>query len=184
MYRHAESERMEFCKLTKEFVIADYNVLEVQTSFMKGDKGIAYHHVSFDKFSMFDIIPVQYRDSFTVTLMRINTQIPPHTDSGIKSTINIYIKTDLCLTQFYKFKNNNPGTEQVINQTDGFIFSENDLEKTNSFVAEPAQAWLLDVSQPHAVIPQSTFNERIAVAISSTLAYNVVENILKETGHL
>jgi hypothetical protein len=116
--------------------------------------------------------------------MRINAQIPPHTDSGIKSTINIYINTDDCVTQFYKFKNTDPTTQQVTNQTDGFIFNETDLEKTNSFVAEPSQAWLLDVSRPHAVIPHSDFNERTAIAISSTLAYNVVQDILKETGNL
>jgi hypothetical protein len=175
---------MEFCKLTKEFSIPDYKILEVQMSFMEGDRGIAYHYADLDNFSLFDIVPEQYKDYFTVTIMRINAQIPPHTDSGIKSTINIYINTDDCVTQFYKFKNTDPATQQVTNQTDGFIFNETDLEKTNSFVAEPNQAWLLDVSQPHAVIPHGDFNERTAIAISSTLAYNVVQDILKETGNL
>jgi hypothetical protein len=175
---------MEFCKLTKEFSIPNYKILEVQMSFMQGDRGIAYHYANFDNFDLFDIVPAQYKDYFTVTVMRINAQIPPHTDSGIKSTINIYIDTDDCVTQFYKFKNTDPATQQVANQTDGFIFDETDLEKTNSFIAKPNQAWLLDVSQPHAVIPHDDFNERTAIAISSTLAYNVVQDILKETGHL
>lgn len=153
-------------------------------SFMIGDQGIAYHHADFDNFNMFDIVPEKYKDCFTVTLMRINCAIPPHTDSGIKSTINIYIDTEDCVTQFYKFKTVAPDTQQVANQTDGFIFDERDLEKTNSFVAKPTQAWLLDVSQPHAVIPPDQFNERTAVAISSTLAYNVVQDILRETGNL
>lgn len=153
-------------------------------SFMKDGRGIAYHHVDFDNFDMFDIVPIEYKDYFTVTLMRVNCAIPPHTDSGIKSTINIYIDTEDCVTQFYKFKTLEPGTQQVDNQTDGFIFDEHDLEKTNSFVAKTAQAWLLDVSQPHAVIPPAKFNERTAVAISSTLAYNVVQDILRETGNL
>lgn len=175
---------MEFCKLNKKFVITDYKVLELQMSFMNNNKGIAYYHAEFDKFSMFDLVPPEHKDYFTVTLMRINDQIPPHTDSGIQSTINIYIETDNCLTQFYRFKNNSPATHQVANQTNGFIFNESDLEKTNAFVANPTEAWLLDVSQPHAVIPQGKFNHRTAVAISSTLAYNVVENMLKETGYL
>ena len=116
--------------------------------------------------------------------MRINTTIPPHTDSGIKSTINIYLKTDNCLTQFYKFKNDKPKTEQVENQTDGFIFDENDLEKTTSFIAKPNEAWLLDVSLPHSVVPQGQFEDRMAVAIGSSLDYNTVYNILKDEGYL
>lgn len=173
-----------FCKLNNEFVIDDYNVLDVQTSFMKGDKGIAYHYVNFGKFNIFDIIPEKYKEYFFVTLMHINTEIPPHTDSGIKSTINIYLKTDNCLTQFYKFKNNTPKTEQVDNQTDGYIFDESDLEKTDSFIAKPNEAWLLDVSLPHSVIPQGEFNDRMAVAIGSSLQYSIVYDILKDGGHL
>jgi len=175
---------LEFCKLNKEFIINDYTIKEVQTSFMKSGKGIAYHYVDFNKFNMFDIIPEKYRDYFFVTMMCINTQIPPHSDSGIKSNINIYLKTDNCLTQFYKFKNNTPQTEQVKNQTDGFIFNENDLEKTNSFIAKTNEAWLLNVSLPHSVIPQGRFEDRMAVAMSSTLCYDEVKQILTMTGQI
>jgi len=175
---------MEFCKLNKEFIIDDYVIKDVQMSFLKGDRGIAYHYVDFGKFNMLNIIPKQYKEYFFVTMMCINTQIPPHTDSGIKSNINIYLKTDNCLTQFYKFKNNTPKTEQVDNQTDGFIFDENDLEKTTSFIAKPNEVWLLDVSQPHSVIPQGEFKDRMAVAIGSSLDYNTVYNILKDEGYI
>jgi hypothetical protein len=175
---------MEFCKLNRNFVINDYEIKGIQNSFLKGDKGIVYHHVEFDKFNIFDIVPKQYKDHFFVSLMCINTEIPPHTDSSIKSTINIYLKTDNCLTQFHKFKNNTVKTEQVDNQTDGFIFDESDLEKTTSFIAKPNEAWLLDVSRPHSVIPQGEFKDRMAVAISSTLQYSVVYDILKEEGYI
>lgn len=175
---------MEFCKLNKEFIIQDYEILDVQISFMKEGKGIAYHYVNFDKFDIFKIIPEKYKEYFFATMMKINTQIPPHTDSGIKTTINIYLQTDNCLTQFYKFKTDKPKTEQVVNQTDGFIFDENDLEKTNSFVAKTNEAWLLDVSKPHSVIPQAEFSDRMAVAIGSTLEYDAVYNILKDGGHI
>jgi ABC-type tungstate transport system permease subunit len=175
---------MEFCKLNKEFVVNDYEMKEIQTSFMKDGKGIAYHYVNFNNFNIFDIIPEKHKEHFSVTLMHINTTIPPHTDSGIKSTINIYLQTDNCLTQFYKFKNGNPKTEQVNNQTDGFIFDELDLEKTNAFIAKTNEAWLLNVSQPHSVIPQEEFNNRLAVAIGSPLEYSVVYNILKGEGHI
>jgi hypothetical protein len=173
---------MEFRKLNKEFDIGDYKILDVQMSFLKGDKGIAYHYVDFDKFSVLDIIPKEYRDHFFVTMMCINTQIPPHTDSGIKSNINIYLKTDNCLTQFYKFKNDTPKTEQVANQTDGFLFDESDLEKTNGFIAKPNEAWLLDVTKPHSVMAQGNFEGRMAVAIGSQLEYNIVYDILKDKG--
>lgn len=173
-----------FCKLKDNFVVDGYTIKNIQTSFLKGDKGIVYHNVDFDKFNIFDILPKKYEDYFFATLMCINTEIPPHTDSDIKSTINIYLKTDNCLTQFYKFKTNTPKTEQVDNQTDGFIFDESDLEKTSSFIAKPNEAWLLDVSQPHSVIPQGEFKDRMAVAISSSLEYSVVYDILKDEGYI
>ena len=62
--------------------------------------------------------------------------------------------------------------------------NEKDLKKTNSFVAEPGSAWLLDVSVPHSVKPGNNFKERLAVAMSSTLCYDEVEMILLMTGLL
>ena len=159
-----------FRKLNKNFIIGDCDIKDVQISYGEettdGFSGIQYCHVDFDnKMDIMNVIPREYHKCFYMTIMRINTEIPPHTDSGIKSTINFYIKPNDCLTQFYKFKTDRPKTYQVENQSDGFVFSENDLQKVDSFVAKATESWVLDVTQPHSVIPQSRFEERLAIAL-------------------
>lgn len=176
---------MEFCRLTSNFNIHDIEVKDEQMFFGENGQGIGYYHVDFpSKAELLNIIPKEYQQYFTITLMKVNIEVPPHTDSGIKSTINFYIETGDCTTQFYKFINDKAETKQVEGQSDGFIYDEKDLEKTNSFVAEPGTAWLLDVSIPHSVKPGNNFKERLALAMSSTLCYDDVKLILSKKGLL
>jgi len=177
-----------FCKLKHNYVVDDYVVKDRQISFgetVDGNFfGIEYLNIDTKKQIMNDIIPNEYHKFFFMTLMRINREIPPHTDSGIKSSINLYIQTENCTTKFFRFKTNNPKTKQVENQSDGFIYDLQDLEEVGSFISRPNEAWVLDVTQPHSVIPQTNIKERLAVAISSELQYDVVCDILKDKGHL
>jgi len=148
-------------------------------------KGIGYYHVDLAKKNeLMNLIPKKYHDNFSITMMKVNTEIPPHTDSGIKSTINFYIETGNCLTQFYKLTTDKPKTKQVQNQSDGMIYNEDDLARTTSFVAEPGEAWLLDVTVPHSVKPGGNFKERLAIAMSSTLCYDEVKEILTIAGQI
>jgi len=130
------------------------------------------------------MIPKKYHKDFSITIMKVNAEIPPHTDSGIKSTINFYIQTGNCLTQFYKLATDKPKTKQVKNQSDGVIYNEDDLMRTTSFMAEPGDAWLLDVTVPHSVKPGGNFKERLAIAMSSTLCYDEVKQILTTAGQI
>ena len=147
-------------------------------------KGIEYLLIDAVAEDLWQVIPLAHRDNFFMTKMQVNTAIPPHTDSGIQTTINFYIRTDNCLTQFYRCKTDRPSTRQVGNQTDGYIFDVNDLDATDAFVAEPNTAWLLDVTKPHAVIPQGKFTERVAIVLSSKLPYSQVVELLQTTGKL
>lgn len=179
-----------FHKLKYGFNIDNYEKLLPTKSYgevVDGEfKGIQYRYVDFPKMdNLFHLLPQKYRLDFFTQEMKVNRLIPPHTDSGIKVTINFYIRTDNCLTQFYRFKNNNPKTIQVNNQTDGYIFDENDLIKTKSFVANPNEVWVLDVSQPHGVFPLGEFEERVAITLATPIhSYDDVCNMLYETGNL
>jgi hypothetical protein len=177
-----------FCKLKQDYIVDNYIIKDRQISFGETVDGkffgIEYLNVDTKKQIMDDIIPNEYHKFFFITLMRINREIPPHTDSDIKTTINLYIETENCVTKFYRFKNNSPQTKQVENQSNGFIFDMEDLEETGSFISKPNEGWVLDVTQPHSVIPQSRFKERLAIAISTELQYDVVCDILKDKGHL
>jgi len=175
-----------FHKLKHKFDPKPFNILESRIRFgeqIEGlFKGIEYFNIDHsDTNSLFQVVPNQYRQNFCLTLMKINTIIPPHTDTGILVTINFYIETNNCITQFYKFKGE-PKKYQIENQKEGFIFDENDLIKTKSFIAEQYDAWVLDVSQPHSV---SDGNNRIAFSLgTNTYNYDDVCNMLYETGNL
>jgi len=176
---------LEFCKLKNTFDIGKYTIEKEQMFFGEKGKGIGYYHVDLAKKNeLMNLIPKKYHDNFSITMMKVNTEIPPHTDSGIKSTINFYIETGNCLTQFYKLTTDKPKTKQVQNQSDGMIYNEDDLARTTSFVAEPGEAWLLDVTVPHSVKPGGNFKERLAIAMSSTLCYDEVKEILTIAGQI
>ena len=56
-------------------------------------KGIEYFNINYSNTdSLFSLVPNQYRENFCLTLMKINTIIPPHTDTGIMVKINFYIE--------------------------------------------------------------------------------------------
>jgi hypothetical protein len=178
-----------FQKLYNDVVIDNYSPLEETISYgheVDGQfRGISYSFVHLNSRKLYDLVPMKYWSNFYTQLMHINTQIPPHTDSGIKFTINCYIKTDNCLTQFYKLNSNNPKITKLPMQTTGRIYDEADLIKTDSFIAKPNEVWVLDVSQPHAVFPLGEFKERVAITLSSMIYnYDDVCNMLHETGNL
>lgn len=178
-----------FKKLNTKFTANDYDVLNSRIKFgdyVEGEfKGIEYFNIDYDnRNSLFGLIPEKYRENFCLTLMKINTIVPPHTDTGINVTINFYLQTDDCITQFYRFKNN-PNKRQVMNQIDGFIFEESDLEKTGNFIAEKYDVYVLDVSQPHSVYSIGELKERLGLSLATnTYTYEQVCNMLIETGNL
>lgn len=153
---------------------------------MENERGIKYSEVSFPQFAeIMNIIPEQYQKDFCLLIMEVNSEIPPHTDSGIKTVINVYIRTDNCATKFYKLKNNSPKTYQVENQTDGFLYKEEDLDLLGYFIAKPTETWILDVREIHSVVKMYEFEYRTSISLSTDkYSYDEVCEMLKETGNL
>ena len=175
-----------FRKLKNTFNIKNYKVLEQRSCFLKDDRGIRYSEVLLEQFAdIFNLIPQRYQKDFCLLIMEVDTAIPPHTDSGINVTVNVYIETDNCITQFYDLKSNTPRTFQVNNQTDGYLYNEEDLYKTDSFLANPGECWLLDVTKIHSVIPSGKFNKRTALSLATDkYDFDEVCDMLKEMGNL
>ena len=63
-----------------------------------------------------------------------NSTVPPHVDIGRRSAINVYIKCSQEITEFFEA---NEETKTLTSQ--------------GTFVAKEGDAWLLNVSKPHAV---------------------------------
>ena len=182
---------MNFIKLKNNLDLANYSIDETTNSYgmeVNGVfKGIKYSKTDTTlKESLFNLIPKENRHLFDISVMQVNTYIPPHTDSNIMATINFYIKTDNCLTQFYSLKTDKPKTTQVKNQTTGYLFTVDDLEPVDNFVAKVGEVWLLNVSKPHSVLPLTAGPiDRVALCLQSR-KFNFDETIelLKATGNL
>jgi hypothetical protein len=149
-------------------------------------KGIHYLFAESDDFvKVLDLIPEHARHEFCVSVMEINTLIPPHTDSGIKVAINVYLQTEDCVTQFYEFGIDNPSTYQIGSQTNGAIYQESDLVESASFIAKPGEVWVLDVTRPHSVKPRGEIKKRVAVTLATdAYDFDQVCDLLKERGVL
>jgi hypothetical protein len=182
---------MNFVKLKNNIELAEYSITDSIIKFgmdVNGVfKGIEYSYVQTPvKTALLNLIPEEYQQYFDVSIMQVNTAIPPHTDSNIMATINFYINTDNCITQFYSLKTNTPRTEQVENQTTGYLFSMHDLNTEDKFEAVSGELWLLNVSKPHSVQPlRNGPVNRVAFCLQSR-KFTFEENVemLQATGNL
>jgi hypothetical protein len=115
--------------------------------------------------------------------MKVFDAVPPHTDSGVKTVINFYIKPNNYKTTFF---NGLSASYQIENQTNGKIFDREGLIESSAFIAKDNEAYCLNVEIPHSVdflgkMPK----ERTAVCIS-TNEYNFEQvcNMLCETKYI
>ncbi len=182
---------MSFIKLKNKFAVGSYSKIGTKIQYGMdtpiGFAGIRYSYINLSNSEeLLQIVPEEYRDNCTLSVMDLNYRIPPHTDSGIEAIVNFYIKTSGCITQFYKFKNEDVKTMQIENQTDGFIYDVNDLEETGSFIAEDGDAYLLDVSKPHSVIttkPGLIDRKAICMQFKYT-TFEEAKELLEKSGQL
>jgi hypothetical protein len=130
----------------------------------------------------------EYRKYFTPSLMIINNPIiPPHIDNDLNIVINYYIQPSDATTYFWRPNAESLTTYQVMNQKDGRLFKQEELEMVGHFKADKNDLWLLDVSQIHSVEmpkevisnPKEKFTNRIAFCFqSNTLNFTeVVQNL-------
>jgi hypothetical protein len=145
-------------------------------------RGLHYHYADIENADeLLAVLPERYRQNFCLSIVEINTNVPPHTDSGIKAAINFYIQTDGCTTRFFKSKTTAPRTHRIANQHEGgFIFNEEDLIEVGCFCAREDEAWLLDVTKPHAVKPLSDKVRIAAQLATADFTFDEVKKMLED----
>tara|TARA_B100000131_G_scaffold11005_1_gene11480 strand:- start:3968 stop:4513 length:546 start_codon:yes stop_codon:yes gene_type:complete len=150
-----------------------------------GFAGIKYSYVRLKEDHLLQVIPSRYRDRCTFSLMEVNHKIPAHTDSGIEAIINFYIRTDRMFTQFYHPRDD-VESFQIKNQTDGAIFHDKYLKKSCRFMAHEGDAYLLNVSKPHALIPSEKGPIRRTAICMQLLetSYDEALDMLRETEYI
>lgn len=169
-----------FVKLNRQFKDMTYSAGNMEVSYAGI---IGYFDVKNLNVDLLKVIPEDYRDSFSVSEMKIVDSVPPHTDSDVKAVVNFYIQPNEYRTVF--FGGNSP-TYQVPNQTNGRVFYRENLVELDSFVAKDGEAFCLDVTTPHALDSLTEVpKERIALCLSTTdYDFEQVCNMLYDTGYI
>ena len=94
-----------------------------------------------------------------------DSTVPPHIDMGRRTAINVYINCDEEITEFF----------EADEQTQILI-------SKGSFKAKEGEAWLLNVSKPHAV-RMSGANLRSCISFSfRKLKFNELDRLLLKNG--
>lgn len=117
-------------------------------------------------------VPEQYQKDFIALYMRINRDIIPHIDSGVKTVVNTYLTSGGYKTDFNAPK---AGATpfQMPNQTDGVSYHFEDVDVLHSFTAQDGDTYILDVTQMHSV-HSGTDKDRVALALSTHLPFEKV----------
>lgn len=129
------------------------------------DRGIRYWSISQDH-PLWQIIQPNRRDRWSMSLMTINTSIPPHTDSGARTVINCYGATADAVTQFHSQRQQTLTQRQVRNQTTGHLYDPRELTISAEFTARAGEHWILAVDHIHSVTTNNT-EERWAICLST-----------------
>jgi hypothetical protein len=177
---------MQFVKLNKKFDVSNFTEISLRNEYAIKGKGIVFYDIiNYNRDLILSVIPERYRHDFSVLEMKINYNIPPHTDSYVSASINFYVKAIDCQTNFYNKADDSLGVRMTA-QTTGRTFSEENLEHSGSFIAESGDAWLLDVSSPHSVKNLSKMPvDRIALVLQSRkYNFDQVYDMLQETGYI
>jgi methionine synthase I (cobalamin-dependent) len=177
-----------FCKVNYNFDTPLYVITDGLKRFTgENGYGIDYKKIwSPDVDKLLSVLPKRYWQDFHLTVMTINRDIPPHTDTEIITTINFYLDAggDNIDTVFYQPTVDDPNTFQIENQIDGYIFDKTQLQEIGRFRANPMECWVLDVKKIHSVEGSLT-GVRKAVTLGTFVhSYDSVVEMFKETGCL
>jgi len=126
--------------------------------------GIAYYKVDINtsKKLIDELIPLEYKEQFKVSLMVINSKhIPPHKDEGLTMVVNYYVETSDATTSFWEYK----GNENPFKLSEAKIYNKKNLVFKENFKAQENDVWAVKVSDIHSV--DSLGERRIAYCFQS-----------------
>lgn len=142
-------------------------------------RGITYHNSAYPVSDIQDIwnqIPPELQGRFSHEVMTINSDVYPHIDNGIHTSINVYTITNGYTTAFNKPKEGR-SSFKLPNQQDGLCYHFDDVDIVDSFVAQDGDAYLLNVKSLHSVYGGGN-KIRQAVVLSSDIPYDELVDIL------
>ena len=183
-----------FKKLNQDFLKNDFN----DWTLLQGQELISRYEsfgtvLEYFKISNMDYLKnIHTRKFFSIRPDRVSIAritgsgfLYPHKDHGITTVLNYYISADKDSTIFYNAKSNAVPIEYPNKPTKN-VYHLYDLDEAGRFLANSGDAYLLDVSQIHAVNKQSP-STRLFLSYSwfSASFCNVLMDIEKvNDGHI
>lgn len=159
----------------------DYKILDKQIEFEldAAGKKIQYLNVQSDFLDKFIASLGPYGKHFYTSFVDIETDVPPHTDIVDSVSLNFYIETGGYKTTFYKSKEGS-FKQTYADHGDGHVYSLNDLEILDYFIAEPGDVYLLNGKVIHGVNSDGAKLSRKFLQLSTNdLDYNQVATIMR-----
>jgi hypothetical protein len=124
------------------------------------------------------LLPNILQNEAEVMLCKIYKGALPHKDHDCKCKINFYLRASNAKTVYFSDPASDGYSYNNTEQHNMYDIKQHRLRKTNSFVAQDGEIYLIDTSKIHAVImPESL--DRIIVSISFNRAYDEVLDLLK-----
>ena len=176
---------MFFKKFNWSYKIDNINIQDNYTMYGETIQG-KFRGITYSKFTanntdqFYEILPLVYRKYFSISLMQVSWDIPPHIDFKSTAVINFYINTKPCITQFYSIK----FTDDYVNQNSWKGTRINNLTPEDSFIAQSGDTWILDVSKPHSVTRLNAKEDLMRTSVSlstSKFTCNEVADIIRNS---
>jgi len=124
------------------------------------------------------LVPEEYQKHFRVSLMSINRDILPHTDSDTKTAINWYLKAGGYKTSFCR-PVYGARSFQLPTQTDGVVYDFSNVVMNETFEAKDGDIYVLDVTKLHCVHGTGDKADRIALNLATNIPYREVTDLLR-----
>jgi len=176
-----------YIKLNKSISVPEFEELEETMYFGENKEKTVLQYLNVNmpnSENLYKIIPKEFRKDFRLNSTRINSQLGVHLDTDATCRINFYMVTDNCITRFFLPKVDYPFRKTINGKV---VFSRSDLNEIDSFVAQPGEAWLLNVQKLHDVTPPNGINfcQRRAITLFTTkFSFIEVSEMLKQTGYI
>ena len=191
---------MNFIKLKDQFFFTEEDVKEVGTPSISND-AIRIFPIDLDNAKLqqiYNLMPVHARHLLTISGVKITGQLPPHIDDA-KTSILVYVSTEGVRTQFYKLKTSNPKIlhESTLSGSTASTeiskiaykpetYSWADLSKDDSYVANNYDAYCMNGTSIHTIIPGITreINRTFILVTFANTSFDSVVSLLKETNSI
>ena len=146
---------------------------------------------------IYDLIPAYAHRFFSVSGITISDNLIPHTDD-VRTSIIFYINTSGYKTQFYKINTDKPVINYSSTEVNGQLITDptsyrpetyriEDLIEDGYYIANNNDAYCLDGSKPHALIPldgQAAPQVRSFVLFKTAIPFAGVVSLLKKTNSI